>query len=149
MAEAAFKRGGKTTGVSTGYTDLDKLLGGFHPSDLVILAHAVDGQDLARHKHLVQRGARLPREQGAGRPPGGRGRRRDRLLLARNVGRAARIAGPREESRVSSDRIRRGDVSHDDFDRFVQASQRLASTPIFIDDTRRSPWRRCGPAPAA
>src|SRR5713101_7365744 len=38
MAEAAFKRSGRTTGVSTGFNDLDKLLGGLHPSDLVILA---------------------------------------------------------------------------------------------------------------
>src|SRR5688572_6348891 len=38
QAEAAFKRSGKTTGVSTGFTDMDKLLGGLHPSDLVILA---------------------------------------------------------------------------------------------------------------
>ncbi len=38
MAEAAFKRSGKTTGVATGFTDLDKLLGGLHPSDLVIVA---------------------------------------------------------------------------------------------------------------
>src|SRR6266851_2959090 len=38
MAEAAFKRSGRTTGVSTGFNDLDKLLGGLHPSDLLILA---------------------------------------------------------------------------------------------------------------
>src|SRR5207237_2999427 len=38
MAEAAFKRSGKTTGVSTGFADLDQVLGGLHPSDLVILA---------------------------------------------------------------------------------------------------------------
>ncbi len=38
QAEAAFKRSGKTTGVSTGFLDLDKLLGGLHPSDLVMLA---------------------------------------------------------------------------------------------------------------
>jgi replicative DNA helicase len=40
-----------------------------------------------------------------------------------------------EESGVASDRIRRGDVSHADFERFVQASQRVASVPFFIDDT--------------
>jgi replicative DNA helicase len=40
-----------------------------------------------------------------------------------------------EESGVSSDRIRRGDVSHEDFDKFVQASQRLAALKLFIDDT--------------
>jgi replicative DNA helicase len=38
MAEAAYKRNGKTSGVSTGLRDMDKLLGGLHPSDLVILA---------------------------------------------------------------------------------------------------------------
>jgi replicative DNA helicase len=40
-----------------------------------------------------------------------------------------------EESGVSSDRIRRGEVDHSDFDRYVQASQRLVSVPLFIDDT--------------
>src|SRR5579883_2474124 len=37
-AEAAFKKGGRTVGVATGFIDLDKKLGGLHPSDLVILA---------------------------------------------------------------------------------------------------------------
>jgi replicative DNA helicase len=40
-----------------------------------------------------------------------------------------------EESGVPSDRIRRGDVRREDFDKFVAASQRLASVPLFIDDT--------------
>jgi replicative DNA helicase len=40
-----------------------------------------------------------------------------------------------EESGVSSDRIRRGDVGHEDFDKLVQASQRLAALKLFIDDT--------------
>jgi replicative DNA helicase len=40
-----------------------------------------------------------------------------------------------EESNVSSDRIRRGDVRKDDFDRFVAASQRLSTVPLYIDDT--------------
>src|SRR5208282_1764888 len=38
LAQAAFKRDGKTVGVATGFTDLDKKLGGLHPSDLIILA---------------------------------------------------------------------------------------------------------------
>jgi replicative DNA helicase len=46
---------------------------------------------------------------------------------------AARILA--EESGVSSDRIRRGDVSHEDFDKFVRASQQLAALRLFIDDT--------------
>lgn len=38
MAEAAYQRGGKLTGLSTGLIDLDQKLGGLHPSDLLILA---------------------------------------------------------------------------------------------------------------
>jgi replicative DNA helicase len=40
-----------------------------------------------------------------------------------------------EESGTSSDRIRRGDVRHEDFDKFVAASTRLAAVPLYIDDT--------------
>jgi len=40
-----------------------------------------------------------------------------------------------EESRVSSDRIRRGDISQRDFDKFVQVSREIAALPIEIDDT--------------
>src|SRR5271166_1038407 len=37
-AEAAFKRTGHVSGISTGLRDLDGKMGGLHPSDLVILA---------------------------------------------------------------------------------------------------------------
>src|SRR5262245_54836932 len=37
-AEKALARGGHISGVSSGYTDLDSLLGGLHPSDLIIVA---------------------------------------------------------------------------------------------------------------
>ncbi len=40
-----------------------------------------------------------------------------------------------EEAQVSSDRIRRGDISQRDFDKFVQVSREVASLPIDIDDT--------------
>ena len=38
MAEIAHKRDGQLSGVSTGLRDLDQIMGGLHPSDLVILA---------------------------------------------------------------------------------------------------------------
>ncbi|MFB3135769.1 MAG: DnaB-like helicase N-terminal domain-containing protein, partial [Rhodospirillales bacterium] len=37
MAETAHKRVGGLAGVATGLTDLDKILGGLHPSDLIIV----------------------------------------------------------------------------------------------------------------
>ena len=38
MAEQAYKRDSHVTGVTTGLDDLDKKLGGLHPSDLIVLA---------------------------------------------------------------------------------------------------------------
>jgi len=40
-----------------------------------------------------------------------------------------------EESGTSSDRIRRGEVRREDFDRFITVSHRLQKLPLFVDDT--------------
>ena len=40
-----------------------------------------------------------------------------------------------EESRISGDRIRRGDIGQRDFDQFVEVSREIGSLPLQIDDT--------------
>jgi replicative DNA helicase len=40
-----------------------------------------------------------------------------------------------EESGVSGDKIRRGEVAREEFDAFIQASMKLESVPLYIDDT--------------
>jgi replicative DNA helicase len=40
-----------------------------------------------------------------------------------------------EQTGISSDRIRRGDVKQEDFPSFVAVSRELATLPLFIDDT--------------
>jgi replicative DNA helicase len=40
-----------------------------------------------------------------------------------------------EESRISGDRIRRGEIGQKEFDRFLEVSRELQGLPIFIDDT--------------
>ena len=140
MAQAAFKRDGKIVGVATGFTDLDKKLGGFHPSDLIILAgrpsmgktalatniafHAAKGYQPARDPDgridLIR-----PAEDGA-------------VVAFFSLEMSAEQLATRilaEESGTSSDKIRRGEVRREDFDKFVMASQRLAAVPMFIDDT--------------
>ena len=136
MAEAAFKRSGRTSGVSTGFTDLDKLLGGLHPSDLVILAGRPSMGKTALATNIAFNAAKSYRPM---RTPDGRTVADDGAVIgffslemsAEQL--ATRVLS--EESGVASDRIRRGEVSHEDFDRFVQASQKLASVPLYIDDT--------------
>ncbi len=136
LAEAAFKREGKTTGVSTGFTDLDKLLGGFHPSDLIILAGRPSMGKTALATNIAFHAAKTYR---SGKAADGRTVAEDGGIVGffslemSSEQLATRVLS--EESGVASDRIRRGDVSHEDFDRFVQASQKLASVPLFIDDT--------------
>jgi replicative DNA helicase len=136
LAQAAFKRDGKTVGVATGFTDLDKKLGGLHPSDLVILAGRPSmgktslATNIAFHAAKAYRGVR---------GPDGRLTTEDGAVIgffslemsAEEL--ATRILS--EESGTSSDRIRRGEVRREDFDKFVAASHRLAAVPLYIDDT--------------
>ena len=136
IAEAAFKRSGRTTGVSTGFTDLDKLLGGLHPSDLVVLAGRPAMGKTALATNIGFNAAKAYRQA---RTADGRMVTEDGAVIgffslemsAEQL--ATRVLS--EESGIASDRIRRGDVSHQDFDTFVRASQKLASVPLFIDDT--------------
>jgi len=135
-AEAAFKRSGRTVGVATGFVDLDKKLGGLHPSDLVILAGRTAMGKTAFATNIALNAAKAYKP---GRAADGRVVAEDGAVVgffslemsAEQL--ATRILA--EESGVSSDRIRRGDVSHEDFDRFVRASQQLAALRLFIDDT--------------
>ena len=136
LAQAAFKRDGKTVGVATGFTDLDKNLGGLHPADLVILAGRPSmgktslATNIAFHAAKAYRGVR---------GPDGRVTTEDGAVIgffslemsAEEL--ATRILS--EESGTSSDRIRRGEVRREDFDKFVAASHRLAAVPLYIDDT--------------
>ena len=135
-AEAAFKRNGKTVGVATGFVDLDRKLGGLHPSDLIVLAGRPSMGKTALATNIAFYAAKNYKPPSA---PEIRKIAEDGAVVgffslemsAEQL--ATRILA--EESGVSSDRIRRGDVSHEDFDRFVQASQRLAAVKLFIDDT--------------
>ena len=136
MAEAAFKRSGRITGVATGFIDLDKKLGGLHPSDLIILAARPSMGKTSLATNIAFNAAKAYR---ATKGEDGRTITEDGAVVgffslemsAEQL--AMRVLA--EESTVPSDRIRRGDVSGDDFEKFVQASRHLAEVPLYIDDT--------------
>ncbi len=135
-AEAAYRKSGKTVGVATAFIDLDKKLGGLHPSDLVVLAGRPSMGKTALATNIAFNAARAYKSE---RTPDGRIVAEDGAVVgffslemsAEQL--ATRILA--QESGVSSDRIRRGDVSREDFDKFVDASQRLETLPLYIDDT--------------
>ncbi len=136
MAELAYKRSGKTSGVSSGFTDMDRLLGGLHPSDLIILAGRPSMGKTALATNMAFNVAKAYRQ---GRDASGQVVAEDGGIAgffslemsAEQL--ASRVLA--EESGVSGDKIRKGEVSREEFDKFLQASMTLQSVPLFIDDT--------------
>jgi len=135
-ADAAYKRDGKTVGVATGFSDLDKKLGGLRRSDLVILAGRPSMGKTALATNIAFNAAKAykPIPTSDGRTVAEDGAVVGFFSLEMSAEQlAARLLA--EESGVSSDRIRRGDIKREDFDKLVRVSQQLQTLPLFIDDT--------------
>ncbi len=135
-AESAFKRDGMLTGVSTGFTDIDNLLGGLHASDLIILAGRPSMGKTALATNIAFHAAKNYRtergEDGIEEVVGGAVVGFFSLEMSAEQ-LAMRILA--EESSVASDSIRRGSLSNAEFEKIVRASQDLQKAPLFIDDT--------------
>ena len=134
-AERAFSTPGGVSGLSSGLRDLDAKTGGLHPSDLMILAGR-PGMGKTALATKVAFGAakalvRQAQEEDPNAVPKGCVAIFSLEMSADQL--ATRLLS--EASRISGDRIRRGDISQRDFDRFVEVSRELATLPIVIDDT--------------
>ena len=140
VANAAYQRDGGLAGVSTGLIDLDKKLGGLHPSDLLILAGrpSMGKTSLATNiafniAKAYKRGRTHDGSDGA--VEGGVVGFFSLEMSAEQL--AARILS--EASEVPSEQIRRGDMTEQEFRRFVEAAKSLESCPLYIDDTPALP----------
>lgn len=128
MAEIAYRRDSHIVGVTTGFADLDKWLGGLHPSDLLIIAGrpSMGKTILATNIAFNAAMASLERNKNGASvaffSPGMPAEKLATLILA-------------SESGVSSDKIRRGEIRAEDFPTFAEVSRLLSSIPLFIDDT--------------
>ena len=135
IAERPFHRPGGVSGLSTGLRDLDKKTGGLHPSDLLILAGRPGmGKTALATKIAFGAAKAILAEARAGDPnalPKGSVAMFSLEMSAEQL--ATRLLS--EESRISGDRIRRGDIAQKDFDKFVQVSREISGLPIQIDDT--------------
>lgn len=116
------KAKGGITGLSTGFTNLDKLTGGFQRSDLILIAARPSmGKtafvlNVAQHmatrdkKSVAIFSLEMPREQLA-----------MRMMCA--------------EGLIDSQHFRTGAMSNDEWKNLVDAADRLSASPMFIDDT--------------
>lgn len=136
IAEAAYKREGRTTGVSTGFSGLDALLGGLHKAEFIVLAGRPSMGKSALATNIAFNAARAYREEADG--AGGRRQVDGAVVGYFSLEMSAEELGTRilaEESKISSHKIRKGEIGPNDFPAIVAASQTLSKVPLFIDDT--------------
>ncbi len=140
VANAAYQREGGLAGISTDLVDMDKMLGGLHKSDLLILAGrpSMGKTSLATNiafnvAKAYKRGSLPDGTEGA--IDGGVVGFFSLEMSAEQL--AARVLA--EASEISSHKIRQGDMDETEFRRFVEAAKTLESCPLFIDDTAAIP----------
>lgn len=134
--EKALQSGGSLSGVTTGLNSINAKVGGLHNSDLVILAGrpGMGKTSLvtniafnAAQRWLRDRDDGIPEEKGAG------ARVAFFSLEMSSDQLATRILA--EQSGISSELLRMGKISKDDFRELSRASRELQELPLFIDDT--------------
>jgi replicative DNA helicase len=136
MAAEAFKRERKLSGISTGLTDLDRMMGGLQPSDLVILAAR---PAMGKTSLVTNIAFNVAKAYVGERQPDGAIKRLDGGIVGffslemSSEQLATRIVA--EQSGVASYKIRRGEISDDDFARVADAAREMERLPFYIDQT--------------
>ena len=135
-------RSGLSTGPASspasppGLFQLDQLLGGLHPSDLIILAGRPSMGKTALATNIAFNAAKAYREEHGedGRPKAVDGAVVGFFSLEMSAEQlATRILA--EQAGISSEKIRKGELISGDFDRVLTVSQELEHLNLFIDDT--------------
>jgi replicative DNA helicase len=127
MASAAYKNEGGIVGVPTGLRDLDDKLGGLHQSDLVIIAGRPSMGKTSLATNIAFNAAHNILESGT------KSSVAFFSLEMSSEQLSTRIIS--EQARISSSDIRRGRISDEQFDKFLETSKNISELPLFIDET--------------
>ena len=127
MASAAYKNEGGIVGVPTGLRDLDDKLGGLHQSDLIIIAGRPSMGKTSLATNIAYYAAENIQKT----------EKKSSVaffsLEMSSEQLSTRILS--EQARISSNDIRRGRISDEQFDKFLETSKNIADLPLFIDET--------------
>ena len=127
MASAAYKNEEGIVGVPTGLRDLDDRLGGLHQSDLVIIAGRPSMGKTALATNIAFYAAKKIQES----------KKKSSIaffsLEMSSEQLSTRILA--EQSRIKSNDIRRGKISDEQFDKFIETSKNISELPLYIDET--------------
>ena len=119
--EKIFREGKSITGISTGYGELDKLLSGLQPSELIILAARPSQGKTALALNLAENiGIR------GGLPVAVFSLEMSKESLLQRL--VASVA------QVDAHKFRSGHLSREDWKRMTEALSKIASSPLWVDD---------------
>jgi len=127
MASAAYKNEGGIVGVPTGLRDLDDKLGGLHQSDLIIIAGRPSMGKTSLATNIAFNAAKHIQDSG-----------KKSCIAFFSLEMSSEQLSTRilsEQARISSNDIRRGRISDEQFDQFLETSKNIAELPLFIDET--------------
>ena len=127
QAAIALKSDGGLSGYSTGLTGLNTKMGGLHRSDLIILAGRPAMGKSALATNIAFHVATTTKTGETAAP-----------VAFFSLEMSAEQLGTRilsERARIDSNSIRQGQLSSEEFDRLIEASDALSTAPFFIDDT--------------
>jgi len=128
MAQKAFKNDEGIVGVPTGLKDLDERLGGLHSSDLLIIAGRPSMGKTALATNIAFHAAKNILEKKAGKSSVA-----FFSLEMSSEQLSTRILS--EQTRIKSNDIRRGKITEDELERFIETSKTIAELPLYIDET--------------
>ena len=127
MATNAYKNEEGIVGVPTGLRDLDDRLGGLHKSDLVIIAGRPSMGKTALATNIAFNAAKKILET----------KKKSSIaffsLEMSSEQLSTRILA--EQSRIKSNDIRRGKVTEEQFDKFIETKKNISEIPLYIDET--------------
>ena len=135
VIDEAFKRDGKIAGLPTGLRDLDKKLGGLHNSDLIIIAGRPSMGKTALGTNIAFNAAKKFKEQedefgNKKIIDGGKVGFFSLEMSAEQL--ATRVLA--EQSKISGDKMRKAELSKDDFKKIAKVSSDLENLNLIIDD---------------
>ena len=136
IALAAYKRGEGIAGLDTGFADLNKMLGGLHPSDLIILAGRPSMGKTALATNIAFNVAKAYRR--GTRPDGTEGTTEGGVVGFFSLEMSAEQLATRilsGYSKVPSNKVRNGNLTEEEFRQFAEAVEALETCALYIDDT--------------
>ena len=127
MATMAMQNDQGIVGVPTGLSDLDEKLGGLHKSDLIILAGRPSMGKTALATNIAYNAAQhiLKRQE-----------KNSVAFFSLEMSSeqlSTRILS--EQAKIKSDDIRRGKVTEEEINRYIETSRNIYNLPLYIDET--------------